>query len=149
VSAFASGVSPCDDRNCTSFFSPEIIHSRPRSQSFGRAQRLSPGRCSIGIPDINAEEGEVLPRKVDLSKISYLVYSMTADDLRPLISAIEGQKVTLRGLDEELKADLAKSSSRTNQLSALRYLLLAKQVEPWRRRTIGIRGPILRSPNLW
>jgi len=132
ASAFASGGSYCDDNKCMSFFSPGIIHS-PAEEPIFLTWNNGYRRVNIpsDIPDINvAEWVKYFGGKLDQRQTSYLVYTMTADQLRNLISSFEQQNVKLSGTDEELKSALEKSIRRSSLNSALHYLLLAKQVEP-------------------
>jgi len=132
VPALASGGSECDDRNCFSFFNPEVIQSPfdiPVFRRYRSAYSLRDKESKL--EDVNASEWiSFFNGAVRYDPMIQLVYRMSAHEVANLSEVIEGQPGHPPALQIELRDEFAKYRKKQNVLDALLYLQLAKQVEP-------------------
>src|SRR5262245_35171485 len=126
--------------NCGySFFAPEIIQS-PSEKPFFRSPTGFYGdyfhddRASdnpMTLEEVNLDEWMTYFRgAVPRTQLSFLLYKMTLNYLGDLIASMEGKDVPLATEAQAIKTAVMSYGSRDRVIRSLRYLDIAKRVEP-------------------
>ena len=128
-----SGGNECEDLDCHSFFSPDIIQSpgeRPfflgdRTFYFARTDRKE------DVQAVNLEEwakyyGPAIPKP----QLSILVYKLSPEAVADVVESLGGKNVVLSDEARPIHAAFAKYRNKDRVTKSLDYLVLAKRVEP-------------------
>jgi hypothetical protein len=137
----------CFDMECNSFFAPEIIE-RSSEFPFFRSYHTFYGHAPDSEKDrfeeinsINTKEwSNYLGNVLNEESLSQLLYKVSLEDLTKLRNAIQGKPTDLSDELKAIKSSLDTLNKKDQVLAALKYLDLAKRVEPLTTRMLGKDG---------
>ncbi|MBP7845574.1 MAG: hypothetical protein KA116_12270 [Proteobacteria bacterium] len=137
----------CFDMECNSFFAPEIIE-RSSEFPFFRSYHTFYSHAPDGEKDrfeeintINTKEwSNYLGNVLSYESLSQLLYKVSLEDLTKLRNAIQGKPTELSDELKAIKASLDTLNKKNQVVVALKYLDLAKRVEPLTTRMLGKDG---------
>ena len=131
MQVFASGGSECDDNSCTSFFTPNVLQTPQDSALFRSTRRIYRSDLNEAMQAVNAAEWfAYFKSAIPESMLRRVLYDLSRDEIQVLINAVASPRIPVDNKLSDIRAAFVKYGHTNQVVASLRYVALAKQVEP-------------------